>query len=63
MANIIKKKSDPIDTYHHDAGKGSVYRATDRERFDANWDKIFGRPVPDPSESRQDPFKVTNPKK
>jgi len=43
MANIIKKKSDPIDTYHHDAGKGSIYRPTNSERFHSNWDLIFGK--------------------
>jgi hypothetical protein len=43
MANIIKKKSDPIDNYHHDAGKGSVYRPTNSEKFDSNWDLIFGK--------------------
>ena len=41
--NIVKKKSDPIDTYHHDAGKGSIYRPSDRERFYANWDNIFSK--------------------
>lgn len=43
MSNIIKKKSDPIDTYHHDAGKGCIYRPSDREKFDSNWDLIFGK--------------------
>lgn len=43
MANIIKKKSDPIDTYHHDAGKGCIYRPANREKFDSNWDLIFGK--------------------
>ena len=43
MSNIIKKKSDPIDTYHHDAGKGCIYRPANRERFDSNWDLIFGK--------------------
>jgi hypothetical protein len=43
MANIIKKKSDPIDTYHHDAGKGCIYRPTNSEKFDSNWDLIFGK--------------------
>ena len=41
--NIVKKKSDPIDNYHHDAGKGSIYRPANRERFDSNWDRIFGK--------------------
>ena len=43
MANIIKKKSDPIDTYHHDAGKGCIYRPTNSNKFDSNWDLIFGK--------------------
>jgi hypothetical protein len=37
------KKADPIDSYHHDAGKGSIYRPSNRERFDANWDRIFAK--------------------
>jgi hypothetical protein len=41
--NRVKKKSDPIDTYHHEAGKGCIYRPSNREKFDSNWDQIFGR--------------------
>jgi len=41
--NIIKKKSDPIDTYHHDAGKGSVPRPSNHEQYKNNYDRIFGR--------------------
>ena len=37
------KKADPIDSYHHDAGKGSIYRPSDREKFYANWDRIFAK--------------------
>ena len=44
--NIVKKKSDPIDTYHHDAGKGSIYRPSNREKFDSNWDLIFRKKEP-----------------
>ena len=43
MANIIKKKSDPIDTYHHDAGKGSVPRPSNHKQYKNNYDRIFGR--------------------
>lgn len=43
MSNIIKKKSDPIDNYHHDAGKGCIYRPTNSEKFHSNWDLIFGK--------------------
>ena len=41
--NIVKKKSDPINTYHHDAGKGCIYRPTNSDKFDSNWDLIFGK--------------------
>jgi len=41
--NIVKKKSDPVDNYHHEAGKGSVYRPSNSEQFDLNWDRIFGK--------------------
>lgn len=31
------------DTHVHDAGKGSVQRpVSDKEKFSANWDAIFG---------------------
>lgn len=43
MANIIKKKSDPIDSYHHEAGKGSIPRPVNREAYEQNWDRIFGQ--------------------
>lgn len=36
-------KKDPIDSYHHEAGKGARPRPVDREKFDSNWDKIFGK--------------------
>jgi hypothetical protein len=36
-------KKDPIDSYHHEAGKGARPRPVDREKFENNWDKIFGK--------------------
>lgn len=44
--NIIKKKSDPIDNYHHEAGKGSVPRPINHELYKTNYDRIFGPKEP-----------------
>jgi hypothetical protein len=39
----MSKKMDPIDTYHHDAGKGSIPRPTNHEQYKSNYDLIFGK--------------------
>lgn len=31
----------------HMSGKGDKQRPTDKQRFDANWDRIFGKPKKD----------------
>jgi hypothetical protein len=47
---VLKKARDkaqgldnPNKTYTTGAGKGSSYRPVDKEKFDANWDRIFGK--------------------
>jgi len=35
-------KSDPIDSYHHEAGKGARPRPVDHEKYKTNYDRIFG---------------------
>ena len=40
MANLrIKKRTDQIDTFHHEAGKGSIKKPV-AEVFNENWDQI-----------------------
>jgi hypothetical protein len=35
-------RRDPIDSYHHDAGKGHAPRPCDQQRYAENYDRIFG---------------------
>lgn len=39
----MSKKMDPIDTYHHDAGKGSVARPTNHDQYKSNYELIWGK--------------------
>jgi hypothetical protein len=32
-----------VDRYHHEAGKGSIPRAVDHDKYKTNYDRIFGR--------------------
>lgn len=36
-------KSDPIDNFHHEAGKGSVPRPTNHEQYKSNYELIWGK--------------------
>ena len=48
-------RRDPIDSYHHDAGKGSAPRPVNRRAYDENWDRIFGRKTPEPNTDGKEP--------
>ena len=32
-----------VDRYHHEAGKGSIPRAVDHDKYKTNYDRIFGK--------------------
>lgn len=46
-------RKDPIDSYHHEAGKGSAPRPINREAYEQNWDRIFGKKQSDPDGKEQ----------
>lgn len=35
-------RTDPIDSFHHEAGKGHIQRPSNHEKYSKNYDLIFG---------------------